>query len=60
MSVQAMTWAIEQQDVREPNARHVLLCLANYADADGKAAFPSTARLEADTGLSESTIRRKL
>ncbi|HDR8957049.1 helix-turn-helix domain-containing protein [Burkholderia vietnamiensis] len=60
MSVQAMTWAIEQQDIRDATARHVLLCLANYADADGKAAFPSTSRLEADTGLSESTIRRKL
>ncbi|VWC75551.1 hypothetical protein BCO18175_02335 [Burkholderia contaminans] len=60
MSVQAMTWAIEQQDIRDATARHVLLCLANYADADGKAAFPSTSRLESDTGLSESTIRRKL
>ncbi|MDN8066189.1 helix-turn-helix domain-containing protein [Burkholderia vietnamiensis] len=60
MSVQAMTWAIEQQEIRDATARHVLLCLANYADADGKAAFPSTSRLEADTGLSESTIRRKL
>lgn len=60
MSVQAMAWAIEQQGVREASSRHVLLCLANYADNNGKAAFPSTAKLERDTGLSESTIRRKL
>lgn len=55
-----MAWAMEQQIVSDASARHVLLCLANYADQDGKAAFPSTAKLEKDTGLSESTIRRKL
>jgi DNA-binding transcriptional ArsR family regulator len=60
MSVQAMAWAIDQQDVRDATARHVLLALANYADNAGKSAFPSTAKLERDTGLSESTIRRKL
>lgn len=55
-----MAWAIEQQVVTEAHARHVLLCLANYADNSGKAAFPSTATLMQDTGMSESTIRRKL
>lgn len=60
MSVQAMAWAIEQQDARDPTARHVLLALANYADNAGKSAFPSASTLERDTGLSESTIRRKL
>nr|WP_284509400.1 helix-turn-helix domain-containing protein [Caballeronia sp. GAFFF2] len=55
-----MAWAIEQQIVTEAHARHVLLCLANYADNTGKAAFPSTATLQQDTGMSESTIRRKL
>lgn len=55
-----MAWAIEQQDVTDAHARHVLLCLANYADNSGKAAFPSAATLSDDTGLSESTIRRKL
>lgn len=55
-----MTWAMEQQIVRDASARHVLLCLANYADHQGKAAFPSTATLMADTGLSERTVRSKL
>lgn len=55
-----MTWAMEQQIVTDAPSRHVLLCLANYADHNGKAAFPSTATLEKDTGLSESTIRRRL
>jgi Helix-turn-helix domain len=60
MSVQAMTWALEQRFVSDPSARHILLCLANYADKYGKAAFPSVLSLSEDTGLSERTIRYKL
>jgi len=55
-----MTWALEQQEVLEPHARHVLLCLANYADQDGKAAFPSISRLAKDTGLSARTVQYRL
>lgn len=36
MSVQAMTWALEQQVVTDAAMRHVLLCLANYANEAGK------------------------
>lgn len=60
MSVQAMTWALEQRLVTSPTARHVLLCLANYADKDGHAAFPSALSLSEDTGLSIRTIRTAL
>ena len=60
MSVQAMAWALKQQVVTEAPARHVLLCLANYCDQDGRAAFPSVARLCLDTGMSERTVRYKL
>lgn len=60
MSVQAMSWALEQQRITEAPARHVLLCLANYAHADGSAAFPSQAKLAADTGLNERTVRSRL
>lgn len=60
MSVQAMTWALEQRLVADASARHVLLCLANYADKDGRNAFPSAASLAEDTGLSERTVRYKL
>ncbi len=60
MSIQAMTWALEQQLVTDATARHVLLCLANYANQDGRGAFPSVETLKADTGLSERTIRYKL
>lgn len=60
MSVQAMTWALQQQEVVESHARHVLLCLANYADQDGRAAFPSVSRLATDTGLSTRTVQYRL
>lgn len=60
MSIQAMSWALAQQIITNPAARHVLLCLANYADQDGRSAFPSVATLVSDTGLSERTVRAKL
>ncbi len=60
MSVQAMTWALTQQAVTEPTARHVLLCLANYAGPNGDGAFPSIATLCVDTGLSSRTVQNKL
>lgn len=55
-----MTWALEQRLVTEPTTRHVLLCLANYADKNGRGAFPSVASLTQDTGLSERTVRTHL
>ncbi|WP_437179544.1 helix-turn-helix domain-containing protein [Pseudomonas muyukensis] len=62
MSVQAMTWAlaIPKAALENPAARHVLLCLANYAGSDGRGAFPSAGTLSDDTGLSERTVRLKL
>lgn len=55
-----MAWAIEQQETTDPVTRLVLMCLANYAAADGSAAFPSLARLSADTQLCERTVRYQL
>ncbi len=55
-----MVWAIEQQEITEPSTRHVLLCLANYAGADGSAAFPSVLRLARDTGFSERAVQTHL
>jgi len=60
MSVQAMTWALAQRVVTEASARHVLLCLANYAGSKGEGAFPSVATLAEDTGLSTRTVQNKL
>lgn len=57
-----MTWAlaIPKAALDNPAARHVLLCLANYAGSDGRGAFPSAGTLSEDTGLSERTVRLKL
>lgn len=60
MSIQAMVWALEQQIETDATARHVLLCLANYADKSGRGAFPSVNSLKEDTGLSVRAIRYKL
>ncbi|MGQ3824225.1 helix-turn-helix domain-containing protein [Pseudomonas alliivorans] len=60
MSVQAMSWALSQQIVTESHCRHVLLCLANYADQDGRAAFPSISSLSRDTGLSTRTVQYRI
>jgi len=60
MSIQAMAWAIEQQEVTQPGARHVLLCLCNYADQNGDAVFPSVDRLARDTGLDRRSVQRQL
>ena len=59
MSIQAMAWVLKQK-IGDATAKHVLMCLANYAGEDGENAFPSVARLEKDTELSERTIREKL
>jgi len=60
MSVQGMTWALAQRIVKDPTARHVLLCLANYVGPNGEGAFPSVATLADDTGLSSRTVQNKL
>lgn len=60
MSIQAMAWAIEQQEVTDSAARFVLVCLANCAGANGENAFPAIQRICRDSGLSESTVRRSL
>jgi hypothetical protein len=57
-----MSWALAlpKASLENPAARHVLLCLANYAGSDGRGAFPSALTLSDDTGLSERTVRLKL
>jgi len=60
MSIQALKWAVEQQEYTEPHGRHVLLCLANYAGTDGRSAYPSVSTLARDTGLSERAVQDRL
>lgn len=60
MSVQSMSWAMEQRDIVDATARYVLLVLANYADKNGRGAFPSSSSISDDTGLSIRTVKYKL
>ena len=57
-----MSWALSlpTESLKDSSARHVLLCLANYAGSNGAGAFPSALTLAQDTGLSERTVRYKL
>ena len=57
-----MAWALQiaKTELSDPTARHVLLCLGNYASADGRGAYPSARTLAEDTCLAERTIRYKL
>jgi len=57
-----MSWALSLpiESLKDSSARHVLLCLANYAGSNGAGAFPSASTLAMDTGLSERTVRYKL
>ena len=60
MSVQAMAWALQQQIVTHHTSRHVLLVLANYADQEGRSAFPSVRTLARETGLSDRAVSKYL
>lgn len=62
MSWQAMAWAMKKGKDYELDSvtRFVLLTLSNYADPEGNDIYPSLGTLEADTALSERTIRRHI
>ncbi len=60
MSYQACNWAVAQQVVTDPPARHVLLVMANYASVNGEDVWMSAARIAKETGLSIRTVRYKL
>ncbi len=55
-----MAWAIEHSGVKDPITKWVLVCLANYASADGSMAFPSVVRLAKDTALTERAVQKHL
>jgi Helix-turn-helix domain len=57
-----MTWAMNlpKERLPSPTLNHVLLILANYADANGGSAFPSNLRLQKITKLDRRSIQRAL
>ena len=60
MSVEATSWALQQQAVTDPAARSVLFGLANHANHEGRHAFPSVDLLCRYTGLGRRTVITKL
>ena len=62
MSIEAMTWAMNatRTGPMSDGARLVLIALADYADADGRHAFPAKRRLAERLGVTERTIQRHL
>jgi DNA-binding transcriptional ArsR family regulator len=58
MSVQAITWAIKQE-IASSAQKLVLICLANYADAEG-VCFPGQTRLAKDASMTDRSVRTHL
>ncbi|WP_166647809.1 helix-turn-helix domain-containing protein [Aquamicrobium defluvii] len=58
MSIQAVAWAIDQK-TGSAAGKVVLICLANYADEDGKC-WPSQKTIAEETELSERSVREWL
>lgn len=57
-----MSWAMDVplDVVESATARHILLILANYADQEGRHAFPSVSTIARQTGLTVRSIRQNL
>lgn len=62
MSSEAVSWALNSARTGpiSPDARLVLVSLADYAHPDGTGAFPSVATLAARLGVTERSVRRGL
>lgn len=60
MSVEAISWALNDAPVDNPTSKLVLISLANHAHPDGSSAFPSVARMVRYTCLSERAVRQHL
>jgi len=58
MSWQATAWALAQT-TGSPSGKAVLLCLANYADADG-CCYPSQKRIAKETEQSIDSVQRRI
>lgn len=60
MSVEAISWALNNAPVDNPTSKLVLLALANHARPDGSSAFPSVKTICRYTLLSERSVRTHL
>jgi hypothetical protein len=60
LSWQATSWAIEQQEIKDPLTLLVLLCMANYAGEDGMNCFPAISTLARNSRLSGRSVQRHI
>lgn len=62
MSVQAVTWALDARRTgpMPAEARLVLVTLADYADPDGRHAWPKVKTLAARLGITPRSVKRSL
>lgn len=62
MSHRSVSWALDgtQDRVTTPTEALVLVALVEFADADGRSAFPSVARVARRARCSTRTVRRVL
>ena len=58
MSSHALSWALQQSPSRSP-AKFVLVVMCNYAGSNGEC-FTSIAKIAAETGLDDRTVRKNL
>lgn len=60
MSIEAVSWALNNEAVDNPTSKLVLIGLANHARPDGTASFPSISTLERYTRLSDRAVQKHL
>lgn len=60
MSIEAVSWALNFADVRDPGEALVLIGIANHAGKDGRGCWAGQATLAHYARCSERTLRRKL
>jgi hypothetical protein len=60
MSVEVISWVLNEAPVQSPVSKFVLVALANHAHPDGTAAFPSVKTICRYTCLSERSVRQHL
>lgn len=60
MSLQAMTWAMDQAPVTDKAARLVLIYMADVSDKQGRHSYQSVGTLCKRSRYSEATVRRAI
>ncbi|UAK38351.1 winged helix-turn-helix domain-containing protein [Gordonia bronchialis] len=60
MSLRSMLWAMEEAPVADPTSAMVVMALAERANPDGTAAYPTQREIAARARVSLATVKRRL